>query len=151
MKTVAINIFAVIAGIVVGGLVNSGLVHVGPMIVPLPEGVDVTTVEGLRAGMDQLGPGNFLFPFLAHALGTLVGAFVAALIAASHGAKLAMVIGVFFLAGGIAAVSMIGGPMWFIVLDLVGAYIPMAWLGAVLARATRRRMPSRPSADAAAG
>ena len=151
MKTIAINIFAVIAGIIVGGLVNSGLVHVGPMIVPLPEGVDVTTVEGLRAGMDQLGPANFLFPFLAHALGTLVGAFVAAALAASHGAKLAMVIGVFFLAGGIAAVSMIGGPMWFIVLDLVVAYIPMAWLGAVLARATRRRVPSRPSAGAAAG
>jgi len=40
------------------------------------------------------------------------------------------VVGALFLAGGIAASFMIPAPTWFIVLDLVGAYIPMAWLGA---------------------
>tara|TARA_B110000046_G_C12990002_1_gene397415 strand:- start:686 stop:859 length:174 start_codon:yes stop_codon:yes gene_type:complete len=38
----------------------------------------------------------YVFPFLAHALGTLVGAFVAALTAATHKMKFAIAIGCFF-------------------------------------------------------
>jgi hypothetical protein len=30
-------------------------------------------------------------------------------------------------------VFMVGGPVWFILLDLAGAYLPMAFLGAWLA------------------
>ena len=42
----------------------------------------------------------------------------------------AIVIGVFFLAGGIAASYMLSNsPDWFKALDLIAAYIPMAWLG----------------------
>ena len=80
---------------------------------------------------------NFLFPFLAHALGTLSGAFIAAKIAASRPMILAMVIGVFFLIGGIMMVSMVGGPIWFNATDLLLAYIPMGYLGGVLGRGTK--------------
>lgn len=139
MKTVARNILALLAGVVIGSLVNMGLVNVGPMIVPFPEGANVSTMEGLRDSMELFSPVNFLFPFLAHALGTLVGAFVAAKLAASHAGKFALGVGVLFLAGGIAAANMLGGPLWFIVTDLVVAYIPMACLGAVLAGALRRK------------
>jgi hypothetical protein len=82
-------------------------------------------------------PVNFIFPFLAHALGTFAGAFAAAKLAASHSAKFAIGIGVFFLIGGVAAVYMLGGPLWFIVTDLLVAYIPMGYLGALLAGAAR--------------
>ena len=40
----------------------------------------------------------------------------------------------FFLLGGVAAVSMLGGPLWFNIADLLLAYIPMSFLGATLAR-----------------
>ncbi|MBM4089890.1 MAG: hypothetical protein FJ276_10780 [Planctomycetes bacterium] len=139
MRTIAKNILAVLAGVVVGGLVNMGLVNIGPSVVPLPEGADVSTMENLRASMKLFTPVNFLFPFLGHALGTLAGAFVAAKFAASHRVKCALGIGVFFLIGGIAAVSMLGGPLWFNATDLLVAYIPMAYLGAILAGATRRK------------
>ena len=39
-----------------------------------------------------------------------------------------------FLAGGIAAARMIPAPAWFVVLDLAAAYVPMAFLGALLGR-----------------
>jgi hypothetical protein len=133
MKTAARNVLAVLAGVVVGSLVNMGLVNAGPLVVPLPEGADVSTMEGLRASMSLFTPVNFIFPFLAHALGTLAGAFVAAKLAASHPAKLAIGIGVLFLGGGIAAARMLGGPLWFIVADLLVAYLPMGYLGGVLA------------------
>ena len=131
------NILAVIAGVVIGALVNSALIMVSSSVVPPPAGVDVTTAEGLQAGMHLLEAKHFIFPFLAHALGTLAGALVAALIAASHKMKFAIGIGVFFLLGGIVASFMIPAPVWFKALDIIAAYIPMAWVGAKLAGAGR--------------
>lgn len=135
MNPILRNVLAVVAGVVVGAFVNSALVNIGPSVIPLPEGADVSTMEGLSESMHLFKPVNFLPPFVAHALGTLVGAFLAAKIAASHAMKLALGIGAFFLLGGIAAAMMLGGPTWFIVTDLVLAYIPMGWLGGRLAGA----------------
>lgn len=123
------NILAVVVGILVGGAVNMALVIVGPQLVAPPPGADMTTAEGLAAAMPLLGPEHFVFPFLAHALGTLTGALVAFLAAATWKFGIAHFVGAFFLAGGIAASFMIPAPTWFIALDLVAAYVPMAWLG----------------------
>ena len=83
--------------------------------------------------MQLFTPVNFVVPFLAHALGTLVGAFIAAKFAVSHNLKLGLFVGAFFLAGGISAVVMFGGPFWFKAVDLLLAYIPMGYLGATIA------------------
>ncbi|HLP96538.1 MAG TPA: hypothetical protein VK168_20995 [Saprospiraceae bacterium] len=128
MHPIIKNILAVIAGITVGSIVNMGIIMISGSIIPPPEGADVTTEEGLKASMHLFQPKHFIFPFLAHALGTLAGAFLAAKMAANHHMRFAMVIGVFFLLGGIASVFMLPSPMWFNVLDLAGAYIPMAYL-----------------------
>ena len=136
MNSVGKNILAVVGGVVVGSLVNISLVNIGPSVIALPEGADVSTMESLQESMKLFTPVNFIFPFLAHALGTLVGAFIAAKFAASHPLKLALGLGVFSLIGGIAAVAMLGGPMWFNAADLLLAYIPMSWLGATLAAKT---------------
>ena len=127
------NILAVIAGIVVGSIVNMLLINIDDMIIPLPEGLDNTTLEGINAAMPLMEPKHFIIPFAAHAAGALVGALVASLIAVSHRFKISMGIGVFFLLGGIAAVVMINAPLWFEATDLILAYIPMAWLGWKLA------------------
>ena len=138
------NILAVVAGFAIGSIVNMGLISVSGTAIPPPAGADVTTMEGLQASMHLFEPKHFVFPFLAHALGTLVGAAVAASIAASHRFHLAMTIGVLFLAGGIASVLMLPSPTWFNVLDLGVAYIPMAWMGWKLAA----RVSGRPDAGA---
>lgn len=128
MKSFARNFLAVVLGFLVGGLVNMALVTVGPMVVPPPPGADMTTAEGLAAAMPSLRPAHFVFPFLAHALGTLVGSLVAYVAAVSNRAAFAWVIGGLTLCGGIAAAFMIPAPAWFITLDLLVAYLPMAWL-----------------------
>lgn len=134
MHPILRNILAVLAGIVLGSIVNMGLIMLGPSIIPTPIGVDMTTAEGLAEAMKILPPKNFIFPFLAHALGALVGAFTAAKLATSHHLKLALGIGALFLIGGIMMVQMIPNtPTWFAALDLIGAYLPMGWLGAKLA------------------
>jgi hypothetical protein len=127
------NILAIVTGLVIGSIVNMGLINASGHVIPLPTGADVTTTEGLKASMHLFEPKHFLFPFLAHALGTLVGAATAAFIAASRQFELAMTIGVFFLVGGISMVMMVPAPAWFDALDLCVAYIPMAWIGWKLA------------------
>ena len=93
----------------------------------------MTTMEGLTASMHMLEPKHFIMPFFAHALGTLVGAYLAALIAANNKMKFALGIGAFFIIGGIVNVYMLPSPMWFAAIDIVLAYFPMAWIGGKLA------------------
>lgn len=123
---------AIILGLVVGSAVNMGLVMLGPAIIPPPAGADVTTVEGLKASIHLFSAKHFLFPFLAHALGTLAGAYVAARVSAVHKMRNAMIVGVFFLVGGIANSFMIPAPAWFVVIDIVVAYLPMGYVGGTL-------------------
>ncbi|MEZ4858047.1 MAG: hypothetical protein R2781_04490 [Flavobacteriaceae bacterium] len=133
MNPILQNILAVLAGIIIGGAVNMGIVMLGPSIIPPPEGVDTATMEGLQAGMHLFTAKHFITPFLAHALGTLVGAFIASKIAVSHKMRFALGLGTWFLIGGIMAAYMLRAPMWYNVVDLVLAYIPMAYLGGKIA------------------
>jgi hypothetical protein len=128
------NIIAVVAGVVVGTVVNGALIILGHAIIPAPAGVDQTSMESFAATAHLLRSEDFLFPFLAHALGPLAGAFVAVKIAVSHHMKLVLGMGVFFLLGGIVANVMIPAPLWFKALDLVIAYVPTTLLGARLGR-----------------
>jgi hypothetical protein len=137
MGAIARNVIAVILGLVIGSFVNMGLILVSGHVIPSPEGVDTSNMESLKAGMHLFEPKHFLFPFLAHALGALTGAFGASILGASQRMKLALGVGAFFLLGGIAAVFMLPAPFWFSALDLIGAYIPMGWLGGKLAARLR--------------
>ena len=134
MNPILKNVLAVIAGFVAGSIVNMGIVMLSGSVIPPPEGGDITTMEGLKATMHLFEPKHFIFPFLAHAVGTLVGAFIAAKLAATSNMTMALIIGVFFFIGGSINVSMLGGPLWFTILDLAMAYIPMAYLGGKLGR-----------------
>lgn len=129
MHPVIRNILAVIAGAVIGSVVNGSLIMMSGSIIPPPNGADVTTEEGLKAAMHLFEPKHFIMPFLAHAIGTLIGAVVAAAIAVNNKMRMAMIVGVLFLIGGVANVLILSAPMWFNVLDLTTAYFPMAYLG----------------------
>ncbi len=133
MHPILKNVLAVVAGIVIGSLVNGGIIMISSSVIPPPPGVDFTTEEGLKAGIHLFKPINFLMPFLAHALGTFTGAFVTAKIAANRKLLFAMLVGLLFLAGGIIMVLQIPSPTWFTMVDLLFAYLPMAWLGYLLA------------------
>lgn len=127
------NVMAVIAGAILGSLANGFLIEISGKVIPPPDGADVTTLEGLKASIHLFEPKHFVFPFLAHALGTLVGAFVAAKLAATHKMRIALGIGVLFLLGGIANCFMLPAPVWFMAVDVIVAYIPMGYLGGKLA------------------
>ncbi len=132
-------VLAVVAGFAAGSVVNMALIMVSGQVIPPPAGADVTTMEGLKAALPLFQPKHFVFPFLAHALGTLVGAIVAVALSPQRAPGPAFVVGGLFLLGGIANVFMLPAPAWFNAVDLLFAYIPTAWLGA---RLLRRQAPA---------
>lgn len=103
------------------------------MIVPYPEGVNVTDLESIKASVHLYEAKHWVLPLLAHAIGTLVGAYIVTKFAATHHKKLALGVGVLFLIGGIMNIASLQPPIWFCVIDLIFAYIPMALLGYKLA------------------
>ena len=134
-------LLAVIAGLIVGSVVNMGIILLSGHLIPPPAGADTTTAEGLKASIHLFEPRHFVFPFLAHAIGTLAGAWLATKLAPSFGWIPAMTVGALFFLGGVISARMIPAPVWFVAVDLVLAYFPAAWLGL---RLGRRRDIARP-------
>lgn len=131
MNPILRNILALVAGILVGGLVNAGLITFGAGVIPPPSGVDPNDVESIKANMHLYEFKHFIIPYLAHALGALVGAFVAAKI--SNNKLIALGVGAFFLVGGLTMMTMIPQPMLFTIVDLI-SYLPAAFIGFILGR-----------------
>jgi hypothetical protein len=127
--TILKNILAVVISLFIGGMVNISIVMFSSSVIAPPTGADLTTMEGLQAAMPLMETKHFLMPFLAHAFGTLVGAILAASMAVNYKMRFAMIIGICFLVGGIMNIFMLPSPVWFTIIDLGFAYIPMAYFG----------------------
>ena len=123
------NIFAVIIGLVVGSFLNMTVINLGYEIFPLPHGLDVNTEEGFKNAITYFKFENYIFPFLAHALGTLIGSLICTLLSKNYKLTFSLIIGFIFLAGGIYMVSIVESPLAFTLIDLILSYIPMAFLG----------------------
>ncbi len=129
MHPILKNIIGLLAGLVIGYIVNMSIIMLSGFLVTPPEGHDMQTIEGLQAAMPFMTWKHYIMPFLAHAIGTGVGAYFAARIAATYKLVFALVTGAFFLAGGVSMVMMLPSPMWFNITDIALAYIPMALMG----------------------
>lgn len=118
-----------IASLLIGMIINMGMIYAGVYLIPFPAGVNVSTREGLKAALPLLEFQHFVFPFLAHALGTLSGAYCVSRWTRTHQQRRAWIIGAIFFIGGLMNIIGMPSPLWFSVTDLVFAYFPMAWLG----------------------
>ena len=132
MKIVKL-VLAVLLGAIIGGIVNMALIMLSSSIVPLPEGINPADMNSLAENIHLFKPINFLMPFLAHALGTLVGAIIAGLIAPQYKLYFSLAIGFLFLWGGIDMSMQLDAPLWFDILDIGLAYLPMGYLGYLIA------------------
>lgn len=119
------NSLSVVAGAVGCLVLNGVLLGLLMKVNPPPAGFDPDDV----ATYALLQAPHLVSPFVAHAVPSLLGGLLAAVLAASRRVALALVVGGLHLLGGVAAAVMIPAPAWFTALDLVAAYLPMAWLG----------------------
>lgn len=130
MNPILRNVIAVILGLVFGSVVNGMIINFSGVIIPFPEGYDYSTPESMRETFHLLEAKHMILPWIAHALGTLIGAFWASKFSASKHYSMAMIVGIFFLLAGISMVYMVKvQPMWFTLTDLLLAYLPMAFIG----------------------
>ena len=74
-----------------------GMLYLGNWLIPLPEGVNTSTREALKAALPLLRMQDFVFPFLAHAMGTLTSAFFVSAWASDKQLRYSLVLGVYFL------------------------------------------------------
>ena len=124
------GVVAVVVGVFVGSAVNMGLILLGSSVIPAPAGVDVSNAASIAEHAHLFQPKHFLFPFIAHAVGTLTGALAAGLLTPAHKTRFCLGVSALFLVGGIANAFMIPAPAWFIAVDLVFAYLLMGWVAA---------------------
>lgn len=122
------NFIALFGGAALGAFANGAIISLQPYILPLPEGVDPNNIESLTLAMETFTWENFIMPFMAHAIGTFVGAYFAVRVARHRQLFKAMAISGIFLLGGIQMVRLLPAPLWFEVLDLTLAYLPMGGL-----------------------
>ena len=126
MKQTLKNIAIVILGIIVGMIVNIGLIILGGTIFPPSENFE--PMNAMNWDFKY-----FIFPFLAHSIGTLTGALTVSKLSNKSSIILPLIVGLYFLLGGIYMITILPAPMCFVLLDVVLGYIPMALLGWKLA------------------
>lgn len=122
------NFVAVIIGLTVAGAIVWTIEMTNYNMHPLPPGLDVTDKEAMTEYIKTLPAMAYVMVLLAHILGSIGGAWVASIVAASHERKIAIGIGAFLLVMGAINLLMIPHPTWFMIADIL-VYIPCALLG----------------------
>jgi hypothetical protein len=135
MGRVGRSILAVIAGFVAASVVmmivesiNGHILY--PELGKLAQGM--TDREAIRALLATAPVGALLVVLVGWALGSLLGGFLAAWIAASAPVAHALILGVLLTLAGIANNLMIPPPAWFW-LPTLAVFVPAAYAGARLA------------------
>ena len=122
MKKILTNIGIIILGIIIGMILNMGLIILGGIIF-----TPTANIEPMNAINWDLK--YFIFPFLAHSVGTLSGSFLVSKLSRNSNIIFPLIVGLYFLSGGIYMVTILPAPMWFVFLDLIVCYIPMSLIG----------------------
>lgn len=126
MNPVLKAILLVVGGYILGTIVHMGLLMLGNVAIPPPDGVNPIDPVSLKENFHLFTGKHFIFPYLAHQSGGIVGSF---LIGKLGGLKWqALLIGACFMAGGIYMATSLPQPTWFSVLDIV-SYLPGALVG----------------------
>jgi hypothetical protein len=133
MLRTILNLFVFVVCVLTGGMLNGIIVQFSSAIIAPPVGFDLSTEEGLKGAMVVMEPKHFVMPFLAHAIGTLAGAFLVTLFIKERKLFRALLVGFLFFLAGTYMVFILPSPLWFDAVDLGLAYIPMSWIGYKLA------------------
>jgi hypothetical protein len=127
MRSTIINILSILVGVLIGGIVNMAIVMSGGFLIAPPKGVDLTTEKGLLAAMPLMEPKHFLMPFLAHAIGSFVAAYLATRFSKTKARRVPTIVAALFFIGASDSFQL-HAPIWFSCIDLSLAYFPMAFL-----------------------
>lgn len=136
MNPVLKNILVSIGGFIFGNMVNMATLIMGMKIIPAPEGVELSDPQSFIENADKFTSMHFIFPLLAHTLGTFVASYFICRLVSGKQKLFAIGTGLVFLILGVFNLQNIPHPTWFAVVDLFLSYIPMALFGYFVAMKT---------------
>ena len=120
------NVGAVFAGLIVGMALNMAIVMANLIPFPMPEGLSMQDQEGFSAWAKTLPATAWILPMVAHLAQAFFGGWVAARLGASAPMRLAMIIGVGSLLGGIYNAMSLEIPTWMWI--EMPFYLVFAWM-----------------------
>ena len=119
MRDMLRRVGSVVAGLVAGFLVIACVEAVGTTVYPPQTGLDFTDSESIKAYVDRLPLGAFLFVLAAWGAGCLVGCWLATRLGADRRTSPGVIVGVILLAAGVANMMMLPHPGWFWVAEFL--------------------------------
>ena len=124
----------IIISVLLGAVFNSMILNIGMEMIPPPIGYDMNNPNDLSKAMSVMETRHFLFPFLSHAIGTLVAVLIYTYFIKIKRKFAPILIAVIFFSGGLYMVLILPAPLWFELLDLTLCYFPMAAIGSSLTK-----------------
>lgn len=129
---------AVLGGVVAGAIAVMLGVTVSSTVYPPPKGLDLQDAKAMADYIAGLPAGAFLIVLAAHGSGSLIGAAVCTWIAQQRWWLGGVILGLFFLAGGIMNLRAVPHPLWFAIVD-IAQYVPLGLAGVYVAGLTLPR------------
>ena len=120
-------ILLLLVGCVIGMIVNISIIGFGYFlfsidIIPVPDGLFPYPQNNLHLFKFY----HFIFPFLAHSIGTFVSVYFVCRYATNYKFILSLIISSFFLLGLLTSTKL--APNSYLIFDAVFAYFPMAYI-----------------------
>lgn len=133
MNSALKNALAFIGGIIIGMFVMTVIIKLNGNLIAYPEGTIAGDPKSISNNIHRFEAKHFIIPLLSHVFGTLAGSYAVAKMAANRKINFAIAVGCSFLIGGMMTYYLTPGtPTNFIIIDLVLAYLPFAYLGGKL-------------------
>ena len=102
-----------IVGSLLLGMVTTGLVEaLGHWLLPPPAGVDVTSMESIKANIDKFAPGHFVSVLAAWGLGAFAGTALASYMAPCCPRVHCAIVGGVLMLAGLSTLFAIPHPTW---------------------------------------
>jgi hypothetical protein len=116
------TLLAIVAGLITAMLVIFGVEALGLLLFPLPAGMRLDTEADLARLVAMSSPAAKAWLVFGWALGSFVGAWVAARISRQHRRIAALAVALFIVAGTVMNAMVIAHPLW---MNLLGILLPV--------------------------
>jgi hypothetical protein len=134
------TLLAIVAGLITAMLVIFGVEAAGMLLFPPPAGMPLETEADLAKLVAMASPAAKAWLVFGWALGSFVGAWVAARISRQHRRIAALAVALFIVAGTVMNAMVIAHPLWVNLLGIL-LPVPLALLAARLAES--RKAPTQ--------
>lgn len=116
------NILATVLGFIAASITITLIEKLGVVLFPYPEGAQPEDIEWLKNNTALIPKGAMICVIIAHAIGIIIGMFIAGFISKTSMVP-AYIVGILMLLATIAMLIMIPSPIWYSISDGLGVII----------------------------